>query len=181
MRDHGIKQLQGKADMQNLYFKTGDALTGAFNRESFFERAAVELQAVFAQGGACCLAVMELNEFRDFSNQYGQRMGDTVLKYAVRIISANLRRTDFMGHYDGARFILFFAGADLETCREICGRLARNLAATPMALEMGMAYITASFGAAEAQRRNFSLVRGKLEGMDLVQKLAVRAERALGE
>jgi diguanylate cyclase (GGDEF)-like protein len=133
------------------------------------------MEAVFDRDEPCCLAVLELEGFTDFNKRYGRAAGDAALRYTARIIAEYVRKTDLIGRCGGAEFVLFSADADREECREICGRLARNLAAAPLIMEAGAVYLTAGFGTAEAVQ----LPRGAAERKEYLRKLTERAERAL--
>jgi diguanylate cyclase (GGDEF)-like protein len=157
-------------------FFDGDSASGVLDRKTFIDLAVMELGAFFTQDIPCCLAVMKLNDFEDFNEQYGRAVADAVLRRVARILSGYLRKTDIMGCYDGARFIVFFADVDQEDCRGICDRLVRNLAVTPLVLEAGLVHITASFGVAGA---GWGRLREPLESREFIERLAERAEREL--
>jgi diguanylate cyclase (GGDEF)-like protein len=155
-----------------------DELTGALDRESFTFRALIELYAAFAQGMRCCLAVAAPDRFEDFSDRHGRAAGDGALEHAAKVIRAHLWKTDFMGRWDGEEFAIFFQGMDPDVCRDICERILRTLAFTPFNLRGKPAHITASIGITVADPDEFSF---PADDAEIIEKLAGRAEQALGE
>ena len=160
-----------------------NSLTGELNRESFIFRAFVDLCAAFAQSKRCCLAIADLDHFEDFNDSYGRLAGDEALEYTAKVISTQLRRTDFMGRWGGEEFALFFQDMDLNACCMVCRQIVQNLTFTPLNLREKPVHITASIGVTTVcpdefgiNAENFCLLAN---GTEIVEKLADRAEKAL--
>jgi diguanylate cyclase (GGDEF)-like protein len=158
---------------------------GALNRESFIFRALVELYAAFAQGKRCYLAIAGPDHFKDFNDRYGRPAGDKALGHVAKIISAQLRKTDFMGRWGGEAFALFFQEMDLDACRVVYERILQTLTFTPLNLGEKPVYITASIGVTVADPDEFDInaenFRFLTDGTEILEKLAGRAEKALYE
>jgi diguanylate cyclase (GGDEF)-like protein len=131
-----------------------DPLTGILNRRSFIEKAGVRLAKAAKRNIPCCLAMMDIDHFKDFNDTYGHPAGDEALRHVSRIIKDGLRKNDFVGRYGGEEFILFFYSADEETGMYVLERLRKNLAETPVYIETGPEIIYASFGLAGNFREN---------------------------
>jgi diguanylate cyclase (GGDEF)-like protein len=145
LRNSVVEALQ-ESESRFKYLASHDPLTGVLNRRSFLERAGAELQIILARSIPCCLAMLDIDHFKQFNDTYGHLAGDEALRHTVRVISSALRKNDFMGRYGGEEFVLFFSGADLETGIVIAERVRKSLAASPVNLEIGPVCITASFG-----------------------------------
>ena len=128
------------------FLASHDPLTGILNRRSFIEMAGIDLANAADLGVPCCLAMMDIDHFKDFNDTYGHLAGDEALRHAVKIVEARLRKNDFMGRYGGEEFILFFYGADENIGMRVLERLRQNLSETPVTLDNGPAIIRASFG-----------------------------------
>jgi diguanylate cyclase (GGDEF)-like protein len=173
-----VKTLQER-EQRFRYLASHDALTGALNRQSFFERAAVEFGVALGQNKGCCLAILDLDHFKAFNDRYGHLAGDEALKQVVRVLPAYLRREDFMGRYGGEEFVLFFRDTELGVCQRVCSRVLQKLASMPLALGGKEAvYITASMGVATARREDFE-GGGVPDAGVIVQKMLIRADAAL--
>jgi len=143
-------------DMENLkeseaHFKflaSHDPLTGILNRRAFIEMAGVELANAAYLNVPCCLAMMDIDHFKNFNDTYGHLAGDEALRHTVKTIEAKLRKNDFMGRYGGEEFILFFYNTDEETGLTVLERLRKSLADSPVPLMEDPVAIHASFGLA---------------------------------
>ncbi|MDR0732022.1 MAG: GGDEF domain-containing protein [Treponema sp.] len=125
-----------------------DALTGAMNRTSFMERTNRELNSALATRTTCGVVMMDIDYFKCFNDTWGHLAGDEALRFVVKVIAAILRKNDFVGRYGGEEFVFFFNGADMETSVAIAERIRETIASTPINLESGPVYISASFGVA---------------------------------
>jgi diguanylate cyclase (GGDEF)-like protein len=163
-----------------------NGLTGELNRDSFIFRASIDLCAAFAQGKRCCLAIADLDQLEDFNDRYGRLAGDEALEYTAKVISARMRKTDFMGRWGGEAFALFFQDMEINTCCMACGQILQNLTVTPLKLWGKPVYITASIGVTTADPDEFGINAEGFrfltdDGTGVIERLAGRAEKALCE
>jgi len=154
------------------FLASHDSLTGVYNRRSFIELAEVDLIDAADRSVSCCLAMMDIDHFKNFNDTYGHLAGDEALRHVARTVEESLRKNDFMGRYGGEEFIIFFYNADEETGLKIVERLRKNLAEKPVQLENGPVSIHASFGVTGNRRED---PRGK----DYIEKLINNADTAL--
>jgi diguanylate cyclase (GGDEF)-like protein len=160
-------------------------LTGALGRDSFTFRALIELYAALAQGKRCCLAVAAPDYFQDFNDRYGRAAGDEALEHTAKVVGAQLRKTDFIGRWDGEELAVFFLEADLDACRGVCERILQTLAFTPLSLGEKPVHITASIGITAVGLDEFGMSaessRSPADDAELIKTLVGRAEQALYE
>lgn len=130
------------------YLATHDSLTGAMNRASFIERACRELRSAYSTGNTCCLVMMDIDHFKRFNDTWGHLAGDEALRSVVNVVSAALRKNDFMGRYGGEEFVFFLGGADRKIGTAIAERIREIIASRPINLQNGPVSIAASFGVA---------------------------------
>ena len=154
------------------FLASHDPLTGILNRRSFIEMAGVELANAADLCVPCCLAMMDIDFFKNFNDTYGHLAGDEALRHVVRTMEAGLRKNDFMGRYGGEEFIVFFFGADESTGMKILDRLRNNLAETPVPLDNCLVTVEASFGLVGSSRESY-------QEKGYVQKLINNADTAL--
>ncbi|MDR0556258.1 MAG: GGDEF domain-containing protein [Treponema sp.] len=133
------------------YLANHDSLTGAVNRRAFMEQALIEIQNNIKNHTPCGVVMMDLDFFKKFNDTYGHIAGDKVLRHLVALISASMRKNDFLGRYGGEEFLFFFDNADKKTGVAIAERFRRTLESSPVQLETGPAFITASFGVASIE------------------------------
>ena len=149
---HSVTELQEnekifKENESRLKFLANhDPLTGIYNRRSFLELASVELANAATMSVPCCMAMMDIDHFKDFNDTYGHLAGDAALRHAVKTIDITLRKNDFMGRYGGEEFIIFFYDTDEETGFKVVERLRKTLPEKPVFMKNGPVSIYASFG-----------------------------------
>lgn len=106
-----------------------DDLTGLANRRAWDEHLVRELARAERTGAPLSLAVLDLDRFKDYNDEFGHQAGDRVLKEVAARWLGLLRETDILARYGGEEFTLALPGADLEEASETIERLR---AATPM-------------------------------------------------
>jgi diguanylate cyclase (GGDEF)-like protein len=79
-----------------------DELTGLSNRRNVEER--IELR--IAKGKAFCIAVLDLDKFKDVNDKYGHLAGDSLLKLFAAELRAHSRAHDTVGRWGGDEFII---------------------------------------------------------------------------
>lgn len=95
-----------------------DTLTGLANRRNVEERVQwrISHQTVF------CVAILDLNEFKQVNDRYGHAAGDSLLKQFAHELSSHLRSTDLVGRWSGDEFIVVL-DCDLDSATVQLDRL----------------------------------------------------------
>jgi diguanylate cyclase (GGDEF)-like protein len=172
LRNSAVEALR-ESESRFKYLAGHDHLTGALNRRSFIERALTELKAAAIRGIPCAIAMMDIDHFKKFNDTYGHQAGDEALRHVVTVISALLRKNDFLGRYGGEEFVLLFHNADQKTGIAIAERIREAIAKRPVPLALGEVPISASFGVAAAPE-------GEIPGEETgIEVLIHRADVAL--
>jgi len=154
------------------FLASHDPLTGILNRRAFIEMAGIEIANAAYLNIPCCLAMMDVDHFKNFNDTYGHLAGDEALRHVVKTIESGLRKNDFMGRYGGEEFIIFFYNTDEATGLNALERLRRHLSESPVSLVKGQVEIHASFGLVAANVE-------KSSEKGYVQKLIHNADTAL--
>jgi diguanylate cyclase (GGDEF)-like protein len=146
------------------------------------ERAAQELEKSGRRGHSC-FAIMDIDHFKNFNDTYGHLAGDETLRHVVQVVSAGLRKNDFLGRYGGEEFTFFFSNADEELGLLVAERLRTALETSPVMLENGPVQVTASFGIAESgdsiHYEEMESSREISAGMKWVQRIINNADKAM--
>jgi diguanylate cyclase (GGDEF)-like protein len=106
-----------------------DDLTGLANRRAWDEHLIRELARAERTDAPLALAVLDLDRFKDYNDEFGHQAGDRVLKEVAARWVGLLRETDILARYGGEEFALALPGAGLEEASQTVERLR---AATPM-------------------------------------------------
>jgi diguanylate cyclase (GGDEF)-like protein len=107
-----------------------DPLTGAANRRAWDRTLPVEMDRARRAGTPLAVALLDLDLFKQFNDQYGHQAGDQVLKSATAAWQSLLRPSDLLARYGGEEFAVLLPSTTLGQAVEIIDRLRM---ATPLA------------------------------------------------
>ena len=126
-----------------------DSLTGAESRLDMLTSLGEMRELGKRRHQPCCMALMDVDDFKGVNDTHGHLIGDEVLKASVRYLRGHLRPYDHVFRYGGEEFLILLPDTDLETGRLTIERIREGLAAAPLAQDGQMAvHATASFGVA---------------------------------
>jgi diguanylate cyclase len=100
-----------------------DPLTGVPNRRVWEEELPRELERARRMGTGLCLAMIDLDNFKDYNDRHGHQAGDLVLKEAASAWRAEVRSTDLLARYGGEEFVLLLPACALDDAVRIVERL----------------------------------------------------------
>jgi len=107
-----------------------DTLTGLHNKnwmgEAFYRMA----QRCERSGMPLFLLMADIDRFKDFNDNNGHLAGDSVLKEVARIMAANLRPHDLLGHLGGDRFAVLLPEKSSDGAMKMAERLREAVAVT---------------------------------------------------
>ena len=113
---------------------TSDRLTGLFNRGYFEARLAAELSRARRSGSSLSLAMLDVDHFKRFNDQYGHTAGDAALRTIANLIRHPLRRSDIVARYGGEEFVLVFPDTAPDAVLEKLEAIRETIAGTPIKL-----------------------------------------------
>lgn len=91
-----------------------DSLTGIANRKKFDTKLAREIVKANDAGSHLCLAVGDIDFFKQFNDTYGHQVGDQVLKLVARSLHENVKGSDLAARYGGEEFALVLPNTELD-------------------------------------------------------------------
>ncbi len=100
-----------------------DPLTGEPNRRVWEEELPRELERAHRMGTGLCLAMTDLDNFKDYNDRHGHQAGDLVLKEAASAWRTEVRSTDLLARYGGEEFVLLLPACALDDAVQIVERL----------------------------------------------------------
>jgi diguanylate cyclase (GGDEF)-like protein len=144
-----------------------DALTGALSRRYFLDLLRREIERAQASGDALCMAIADLDHFKQINDRFGHAAGDRALEHFVDTCRAELRANDAIGRLGGEEFGILLPATALEGGREVVERLRTRLKAVPSTKLPSSAGLSVSIGITE------------LSPEDLPERIMSRADLAL--
>jgi diguanylate cyclase (GGDEF)-like protein len=105
-----------------------DDLTGLPNRRAWDEELPREVLRARRERAPLCVAMVDLDHFKEYNDEHGHQAGDRLLKEAAAAWGVELRGTDFMARYGGEEFALSLPQCTPEEALSVVERLR---AATP--------------------------------------------------
>jgi diguanylate cyclase (GGDEF)-like protein len=105
-----------------------DELTGLPNRRGWSAELPAAIERARRDRVELSIAMLDLDHFKRFNDEYGHQAGDRLLKGATAAWSSQLRAVDQLGRYGGEEFIVLLPGATAELAT---GVLERLRASTP--------------------------------------------------
>jgi diguanylate cyclase len=97
-------------------------LTGIPNRRTWDSELPVAMDRAGRDGVPLAVAILDLDHFKDFNDQYGHQAGDRLLKSATSGWSGMLRTTDLLCRYGGEEFGVLLPAATTDQAGEVLER-----------------------------------------------------------
>ncbi|GAA3161402.1 hypothetical protein GCM10010466_60460 [Planomonospora alba] len=117
-----LHRLQEQARMLDEVART-DMLTGLPNRRTLDAQLAREYERADGDGTPLCLAMIDLDRFKQFNDAHGHQAGDLLLSGAATAWSLALGGRDMLARYGGEEFVLVMPGRDLRDAERLLASL----------------------------------------------------------
>ncbi len=91
-----------------------DFLTGLPTRRAFEMTVVHSIAAALRMREPCCVAMVDLDQFKDVNDRYHHAVGDELLREFARRLRRYSRKSDFYARWGGDEFVYFLAHTKLE-------------------------------------------------------------------
>jgi diguanylate cyclase len=156
-----------------------DELTGVYNRRHLMELLDFEKNRSSRGGGIFCLAMVDIDHFKNVNDTYGHQSGDAVLRTVATIFQKTLRATEISGRYGGEEFLIVLTQTDIKGAF-ICAERVRANIENALFPDLGPDFkVTVSIGLSEyhiredvkeiISRADEALYRAKKRGRNRVE------------
>lgn len=130
-----------------------DALTGLPNRRVFFKRLDYIQGEVEADKALGCVALLDLDLFKQVNDVHGHATGDLLLQTISNVLASTVRSSDMVARVGGEEFGLILWGTDLEQAIQTCDRILAAIAKCSITSSAGtIIRVTASIGIRRMER-----------------------------
>ena len=128
---------------------TRDELTGLINRRHMVELLEQERQRCVRSGHGFCVAVIDIDHFKQINDRFGHAAGDAVLREFAREALAAIRIADVLARWGGEEFVLMLSDAHLPMARGGVERVRQRIEALALLPEDPALRVTVSAGLTE--------------------------------
>lgn len=147
--DYSLELEQNRAELAEANRRlealaTTDSLTGLLNRRAFQDALQREIKRTARDHTPLSLAILDVDGFKQYNDDYGHLAGDEVLRHMGAILLGQARETDTVARFGGEEFIAIMPGAPAEGAIVAAERFRTAVENFAWPLRV----ITASFGIA---------------------------------
>jgi two-component system cell cycle response regulator len=151
-----IRERELRAELKRLSIR--DGLTGLYNRRYFDENLKSEAIRAFRQHYGLFLLLVDVDNFKDYNDQFGHQKGDDLLKELARLMMLYSRdNVDSVYRYGGDEFAVIIPHAEPQQAMMVAKRLRSKFNASnlgPASLSMGMARLEGKLKSLEQDLEN---------------------------
>ncbi len=128
-----------------------DGLTGVDNSRSFMTKCLKELKRSRRLGKPLCLAILDLDHFKQVNDKHGHMAGDEVLKAFAQFVQRSMRLEDEFARIGGEEFAVLLPHTGLAGAELVAERIRQIIEISPIRYDENRElFITVSIGIAEA-------------------------------
>ncbi|MEI8632192.1 GGDEF domain-containing protein [Vibrio sp. PP-XX7] len=124
-----------------------DPTTTLWNKEKFNQTLIhyARLQERYDDQYTSCLAIIDIDNFKQINDKYGHAVGDEVIKWLANQFINILRDTDFIARIGGDEFAVIMQHAGAKTAQQLMQRFCHTIASHDnysITISVGIAEIT---------------------------------------
>ena len=128
-----------------------DQLTRLANRRRVDEDLPRIVARAVEANAPLCVAVMDLDHFKQVNDGFGHQVGDAVLRSVAQIFRVKTRTRDLVARIGGEEFLFIFVDTSAQIARDVCERLRAAVEAHPWEQTTPGLRVTMSIGLASVR------------------------------
>jgi diguanylate cyclase (GGDEF)-like protein len=124
-----------------------DPATSLWNKKKFDQNLQYQcrLKQRYTHHPPCCLAVLDIDSFKQINDTFGHTVGDEVILYIANQLRMVLRDTDFIARIGGDEFAVLVQHTDLAQAKALMQRVATDISNWTLydvTISVGLAEVT---------------------------------------
>jgi two-component system cell cycle response regulator len=159
-----------------------DSMTNLYNKMYFDYHLSNTIRAFETVSSTFCIAMIDIDDFKNVNDSYGHQAGDKVIQEISRIINSQVRIVDSVARYGGEEFLILLKNTDLEYAILIAERIRSAVEKHEFIMLSGVKFRkTVSIGIAEymtgetqeelIKKADLSLYKSKFGGKNQVRTI----------
>lgn len=124
-----------------------DNLTRVYNRAALNDRLEHEYRRWLRYQHPVCVAMIDIDHFKEVNDTYGHLAGDKVLKILARTIRQTLSETDFIARFGNDEFMLILPDTSEEERNKLFNKIRETITQLPFRFREQNISISVSIGA----------------------------------
>jgi diguanylate cyclase (GGDEF)-like protein len=100
-----------------------DTLTEIYNHLAYHEKMDQLITIIDTESALLQLAIIDIDNFKSFNDQYGHHTGDLVLREVAATINRFAGDQSFVARYGGEEFVVIWTGLENSTVKECAERI----------------------------------------------------------
>lgn len=155
-----------------------DSLTQIYNRAGMDQRLEVEYRQWLRHGQPLCIALLDIDFFKEVNDKFGHLAGDKALRMIARTLQKSLRESDFVARFGGEEFTVILSNINRDRLEKPLQKLREQVKKIPFRFKEEPVTITISLGAtlfkpgdsinSALERADQALYRAKHAGRDQI-------------
>ena len=163
-----IKEVEGLRERVEELKNPIDEVTGLYSWIYFLNLAEREFERARRFKRPMSVILIDIDHLKKINKDYSEKCGDQILIEVSKRCKDNIRDLDYVGCYEGGKFILLLLETNKLDAKKAADRLRKIIASRPISTEKGSVTVTVSIGITE-----------KSSGMSDISSLLEKADEAL--
>lgn len=134
-----------------------DTVTGLYTWIYFLNLAEREFERADRFKRPLSVILLDIDHLKKINKDYSKKCGDQILVDVTKRCKDNIRDLDYIGCYEGGKFILLLLETDRLDAKKAGDRLRKVIASRPISTEKGSLTVTVSIGVADKTAEMFDI------------------------
>jgi diguanylate cyclase (GGDEF)-like protein len=141
-----------------------DFLTKLYNKRALEEFMTQKEADYVRYGHSYCIAMFDLDHFKNVNDTYGHDAGDAVLKAFAQILKNQGRTNDIIGRFGGEEFLAILGDTDIEGAKTFANKVRQHVEKARFVYQEKRIDVSVSIGL--ALRTDYPSLRNTITGAD---------------